>query len=984
MSVPPSLSEVVRDGLGWQLLQTMAEAVFLIDPESLEVIEQNDAAIRLTKCSSGWPIGQPLTNAFQNLDAERLQSLLRTVDGRGPEYASESETAALRTDDEQLVSVQLTGRLLNANRSTIGMVIARPVGSRFESTTPSVRSPASNEERPEEFDGALTPWTEERFHRLFNESPIALFEMDWSGVRKRLQQILDSGVTDVASWLQDNPDELVELSRLARITAANRGALEMFDATGIEDFRGHVGSVMQEDSLREFKRHLLWRLKGNRSFETENAAYTFSGRRIHIHVRATSAADSDHPIGRIHISISNITQRKHAELLRDGQRRVLESLASSSSVQDVLCTLTAELEQQSPYLRAAVFRTTSSRQALRVMTSASTAQELVTLIDSVRVNDLFPKEHGFDDIRLNVASQQSGSANESHRPAAIEEMITRAVRLCGYGFGILKPAISQSGQLLGILAVFRRESESLTPHEEDVVSGFSRLTSLVLQHDQRRRALIIRTDELQSVFETYPDALLRISSDGTILDRYSGNRLAEILRLSEVPSEQILWHLLPQEAAGRVHRAIQNVEAGCRQETVQFTIGQEPDRRDYEARFLKLPSSDEQIAILRDVTQLKRTELALEQASERFRYLFDSSPDAIFVESHDGVVMDANRAACELHQLSREQLIGQDVLALIPQDDWEAAKTRAASLVSGEISEFESRSLRSDGQIIPVGVRISPIAFDGKPAILLHVRDISQQKIEETRKRDHERQMAHVSRLTMMGQLVAGIAHEIRQPLWSLSTFADVCLESLNRPDCADRLDQIREVAARVVAEAARANSITTRMLSFARKGTSERTECSLAEIARDAIKLTASRARAGRIRTTLSTPEKLPRLLCDRVLIEQTFANLLNNAYSALETHESTSREVVISLSWSPDAEEYVFASVRDNGPGLPDGVSPEQLFEGFFTTGQTGLGIGLALSRSFVEDHGGAIGAEQLPHGGMEFLFTLRIDGGYHADAV
>ena len=336
-----------------------------------------------------------------------------------------------------------------------------------------------------------------------------------------------------------------------------------------------------------------------------------------------------------------------------------------------------------------------------------------------------------------------------------------------------------------------------------------------------------------------------------------------------------------------------------------------------------------------------------------------------------------------LHQLSREQLIGQDVLSLIPPDDCEAALARSASLVSGEISEFESRSLRSDGHTIPVGVRISAITFDGKPSILLHVRDISQQKDEENRKHERDRQMAHVARLTMMGQLVAGIAHEIRQPLWSLSTFADVCLESLNRPDCEARLPQIRDVASKVVSEARRANAITTRMFSFARKGAPERAACDLAEIANDALQLTAGHAGSSRIKITLSVAEKLPTILCDRVLIEQTFANLLNNAYSALAAHLSNSREVTVSLGRSIDTDEYVFASVRDNGPGLPEGIAAEKLFEGFFTTGQTGLGIGLALSRSFVEDHGGAIEAEQLPEGGMEFMFTLRIDGGHHADA-
>ncbi|NQV23364.1 MAG: PAS domain S-box protein [Rhodopirellula sp.] len=368
----------------------------------------------------------------------------------------------------------------------------------------------------------------------------------------------------------------------------------------------------------------------------------------------------------------------------------------------------------------------------------------------------------------------------------------------------------------------------------------------------------------------------------------------------------------------------------------------------------------------------------LENAREQFRYLFDHSPDAIFVESLEGTVLDANKAACSLHKLSREQLIGQDALALVPPDDRDAASHRLKFLATGEISEFESRSLRSDGLSVPVGIRISTISYDGKQAVLLHVRDITQQKNDEVQKREHDRQLAHVSRLTMMGQLVAGIAHEIRQPLWSLSTFADVCVESLSRPDYADRLPKIREVASKVVSEARRVNAITTRMLSFARNGVPERTTCNIAEIANDAIELTAGRARSSRIKTTLRLDDELPLIQCDRVLIEQTFANLLNNAYEVLSVHLSDAREVIIEITRHAEDRNFISTSVRDNGPGLSEGVLPEQLFEGFFTTGQSGLGIGLALSRSFVEDHGGIIWASQLPGGGMEFVFTLRVDGG------
>ena len=108
-----------------------------------------------------------------------------------------------------------------------------------------------------------------------------------------------------------------------------------------------------------------------------------------------------------------------------------------------------------------------------------------------------------------------------------------------------------------------------------------------------------------------------------------------------------------------------------------------------------------------------------------------------------------------------------------------------------------------------------------------------------------------------------------------------------------------------------------------------------------------------------------------------------MNNAYTALAAQPSDSREVAIEVVLDDEDCDYISVFVRDNGPGLPEGVVPEQLFEGFFTTGQSGLGIGLALSRSFVEDHGGMIRAEQLPDGGMEFVFTLRVDGGRQSDA-
>lgn len=823
--------------------------------------------------------------------------------------------------------------------------------------------------------------SEEHYQKIFNESPVGLLELDWSDIKTRLDEIIASGVTDPGAWLEEHPNELAALAQKGRILAANQSALRMYEAEQLEGFLEETGSVFRSDSLPAFKQHLVERLSGVRDFSCENVNYTLNGKRLHVSVSATPASGSEDSWKLLFTSVADITEHKHAELLRDGQQRVLRHLASEPDIQRVMCTLTAELEQQSPYLRAAAFRVTPGGQSLQTVSAAATAQELVTLIDSLRVDSLFGTPDSYKEVTIRPDSTQP--VRSDLYPPGVPEAITRTARLCGYSHGILKPVFDQNGNVAGLLAVFRTEDHEFSEHELDAISSFSHLTALVFSHDRGRRALVSRTEELQSIFESYPDALVRIASDGTILESYSGNRLSEILRLSEIGTQQILWYLLPGKAALDVRDAVVRAAGGSRMETVEFDLEHNDQTRHFEARLLSLPAENELIAVLRDVTQLKQTQLELSQVSERFRYLFDNSPDAIFVESLDGRVLDANQAACELHLLPREELVNRSVNDLVPADEHEAAAERTIPLMTGDMTQFESRSLRSDGSIIPVGVRSTTVTYDGEPALLLHVRDITEQLIAEERKREQERHLAHVSRLTMMGQLVAGIAHEIRQPLWSLSTFADVCAEALNRPDAEERLPQVREFAAKLVTESRRVHAITTRMFAFARKGKPERTEAELSAIIEEAIGLTTARARGTGIRTTTDLDEHLPKILCDRVLIEQTIVNLLNNAYEALSSSRKNDGQVDVAAFVDSEDPEFVTVTVTDNGPGLPEGIEPEQLFEGFFTTGHTGLGIGLALSRSFVEDHGGWIQAESVPAGGMRFEFTLKLDGGTPADA-
>jgi PAS domain S-box-containing protein len=326
---------------------------------------------------------------------------------------------------------------------------------------------------------ALTQ-SEAQYRRLYNESPIAQFNLDWSGIRNRLQEVRDSGISNLRAWLDEFPEEVRNLSQQARITAVNRGALEMFEVSSIDEFAGSLSAIFKQDSLQVFKEHLLFRIAGGQAFEAENVAYTLSGKRLFVHIRANADPDSEQSWQRIYASVSNITQRRHAEILRDGQRHVLESLAAVNSVETVLNELTDNLEQQSPNIRVAVFRASSADNEFHRIANGATAEELITLIDSVRIDDLYGHSDQYTEIRLTgQGSSSQGDPAERILPS-VKELISRAATTCGYRSGVIKPATGAAGQLIGILAVFKTTAAEFTEHEEEAISGFSDLTGLVL------------------------------------------------------------------------------------------------------------------------------------------------------------------------------------------------------------------------------------------------------------------------------------------------------------------------------------------------------------------------------------------------------------------------------------------------------------------------------------------------------------------------
>ena len=366
--------------------------------------------------------------------------------------------------------------------------------------------------------------------------------------------------------------------------------------------------------------------------------------------------------------------------------------------------------------------------------------------------------------------------------------------------------------------------------------------------------------------------------------------------------------------------------------------------------------------------QRARTEQAVRDSEARFRNLAENSPDGIFVESEDGEVLDVNDEACILHQLARRDLIGKHVLELVPEETHEQVRRNMPLLASGELTQFESASLRTDGTVVPVSIRVNKIEHEGRPALLLLAQDITKRREAEAALRQHQLQLAHVTRLSTMGEMVAGIAHEISQPLYAIANYATACvktLESTPEETPASVLSWSRKISE----AAARAGTILRRLREFAKKSQVELSPLPLNQVVIESLELVSAEGRRNMVNVEVDYADPTPVILADRVQIQQVLVNLLRNAYEAVGELPQSQRQVVVRTSAQGNAARV---DVADSGPGI-SGEADERLFEPFYTTKREGLGLGLAISRSIVQSFDGSWYARNRQEGGALFGFEI-----------
>jgi two-component system sensor kinase FixL len=354
--------------------------------------------------------------------------------------------------------------------------------------------------------------------------------------------------------------------------------------------------------------------------------------------------------------------------------------------------------------------------------------------------------------------------------------------------------------------------------------------------------------------------------------------------------------------------------------------------------------------------------------------ILDTVPDAMVVIDEAGVMHSFSKAAERLFDYAAADVIGSNVKMLMPSPYREAHDGYLTRyLTTGERRIIGIGRVvvgeRKDGSTFPMELAVGEMRSSSRRYFTGFIRDLSERQVTEARLQELQTELVHMSRLTAMGEMAQTLAHELNQPLSAIANYMKGSRRLLETATD-DRSQKIRDAIDKAGAQALRAGDIIRRLRDFVARGETERQVESIAKLVEEASALALVGAKELGVRVRFQFDPGADLVLADRVQIQQVLLNLMRNAVEAMEG--SDRRELVLATVAHGDGTVEV--SVADTGHGMAPEVT-EQLFKPFVTTKRHGMGVGLSISRSIIDAHGGRIWAEPNPGGGTVFRFTLRV---------
>ena len=361
------------------------------------------------------------------------------------------------------------------------------------------------------------------------------------------------------------------------------------------------------------------------------------------------------------------------------------------------------------------------------------------------------------------------------------------------------------------------------------------------------------------------------------------------------------------------------------------------------------------------------------QSEDQWRAIFENNPIMLFVVDAARTVVSVNPSGAEQLGYTVDELIGRSVLDVVHHADREAVQHQVTACFErlGQASSWELRKVRKDGTVVHVRDTARAIRRTGRvPIILIVSEDVTEHRRAEEALRRTQAELAHVTRLTTLGQLAASIAHEVNQPLAAIVADANASLNWLASAE--PELERVRETLAAIATDGHRAADVIQRIRQLATKTEPRKARLDVDDVVRDVVALVRAEMARYEIALALDSVSPLASVVGDRVQLQQVVLNLVMNAIEAMASVIGRPRKLVIRSERHGDEEVRI--AVHDTGVGIR-ASDLDRLFSAFFTTKPGGMGMGLSISRSIIEAHGGRLWATpNEPHGAI-FQFSLPV---------
>jgi len=884
--------------------------------------------------------------------------------------------------------------------------------------------PGEIEARLRRFDG-IYRWF------MFRISPVTDVSGEavrWYGIntdieeRKQAEETLRGSEAQLRSIVDGLPALVSFMTADGRFARANRRYLDYFGAS-IDELqeRGVLHGFHPQDRARVLTVREQ-SLKSGEPWEAQGRRQGADGRYRWFQLQALPLHDSEGRITLWHLLQTDIQRQKEAETLLEGEKNLLEMVATGKSTPSILEALCHLFEDTAGDCYCSVVLIDASAARLEHGAAPSLPGSFVSSIIGRAVNaDSGPCAMAAY-LNQRVIAPDLATETRWAEESWCAMALAHGIRSCWS-----MPITSAAGSVLGAFAIYHDEPKLPSPRMQTLLDQFSHIASIALEREQAQRSLTRTMNELQqsegqlrTMIDSIPGYVWRTTADGTVdfMNQgwcdYTGVSMEEALKGGWDKSVH------PEDSAGVMDYWRKPLETGtpgeyeCRHRrydgTFRWFVGRAIPLRDPAGNIVKW------YGLNTDIEDRKRAELLLEGKNrllemlaghlpldrilvELCKLVESTMPDAFcttmlvepgrtsfqgataaslskaFIESVESMPLTSESGPCAMAACLKQQVVLEDFRS---ETRWKDESWYQLALRDGFKACWSTPVMATSGQVLAVfalyyrAPRVPNLLEQDFIKQFAYVASIAIERIQSDSALGKIRsELARVARINSLGALTASIAHEVNQPLFSITTNASTCVRMLGGDP--PNLDGACEMARRVIRDGNRASEVITRLRAmFVNRGpTTESVD--LNEATKEVIALSIAELQRAQVILHTELAEDLPPVTGDRVQLQQVILNLCLNAADAMSRVEDRPRDLVIRTE--KEGGNHVRLSVEDNGVGFePD--SAESLFDAFYTTKHGGMGIGLSVSRSIIEGHHGRLWAAPKDGPGATFAFSIPLD--------